>query len=261
MLDLGVDFRPGTAHRQPQGAARGDVRRRLHRQRRAARSRHRHSGSPRGRRARPHRHRLARERLVRPHDVDRQARRRAGRRQHGDGLLPQLAAAGRRRGAGRRALGLRRDEGVAVGEGRRDARGHPDPQLPRAEGDHARRRQADRRHVREGRGEEGREGPAQARPDRRAGCPLPVRRRAGRDRAGKRVPVDRARPRHRVRRERDAGRRRDDHGVDARRRVLRRRRGARAEEHHLGGRARPRRGDLDRPAVPRRGRGQASAAV
>ena len=73
--------------------------------------------------------------------------------------------------------------------------------------------------------------------------------------------MDRARPRHRVRRERDAGRRRDDHGLDARRRVLRRRRGARAEEHHLGGRARPRRGDLDRPAVPRRGPGQASAAV
>ena len=49
-----------------------------------------------------------------------------------------------------------------MGEGRRDARGHPDPQLPRAEGVHARRRQADRRHVREGRGAERREGPARS---------------------------------------------------------------------------------------------------
>ena len=37
-------------------------------------------------------------------------------------------------------------------------------------------------------------------------------------------------------------------------RVLRRRRRVRAEEHHLGGGARPRRRDLDRPALPRRGR-------
>ena len=38
-----------------------------------------------------------------------------------------------------------------VGEGGRDARGHPDPQLPRAEGIHPRQRQADRRRLREGR--------------------------------------------------------------------------------------------------------------
>ena len=36
-------------------------------------------------------------------------------------------------------------------------------------------------------------------------------------------------------------------------RVFRRRRGVRAEEHHLGGGARPRRGDLDRQVLPRRG--------
>ena len=36
-------------------------------------------------------------------------------------------------------------------------------------------------------------------------------------------------------------------------RVLRRRRRVRAQEHHLGRRARPRGGDLDRPALPRRG--------
>ena len=33
--------------------------------------------------------------------------------------------------------GLRRDEGLAVGEGRRDARGRRDPELPRAQGVHA----------------------------------------------------------------------------------------------------------------------------
>ena len=77
------------------------------------------SGAPRGRdidvpgrkeaaAQHPHRHRLAVERVVRPHDEDRQAGRRAGRRQHGDGLLPERAAAGRRGRAGRRALRLRR---------------------------------------------------------------------------------------------------------------------------------------------------------
>ena len=59
---------------------------------------------------------------------DRQARHRARRRQHRDGLLPLGAPHGRRRREGDRALDLRRDEGLAVGEGRRDARGHPDPQ-------------------------------------------------------------------------------------------------------------------------------------
>ena len=40
-----------------------------------------------------------------------------------------------------------------------------------------------------------------------------------------------------------------DDGVDAPRRVLRRRRRVRPEEHHLGGGARPRRGDLDRQVL------------
>ena len=50
-------------------------------------------------------------------------------------------------------------------------------------------------------------GRRQARADRRARRPLPVRRRAGRDRPGERVSVDRARHRHRVRRMGHAGRR------------------------------------------------------
>ena len=49
-----------------------------------------------------------------------------------------------------------------------------------------------------------------------------------------------------------------DAAVEPAARVLRRRRGARPEEHHLGGRAGPRRGDLDRQVPARRGR-QASA--
>ena len=43
--------------------------------------------------------------------------------------------------------------------------------------------------------------------------------------------------------------------------LLRRRRRVRPEEHHLGGRARPRRRDLDRQVLPGRGRARAPAAV
>ena len=71
--------------------------------------------------------------------------------------------------------------------------------------------------------------------------------------------------------ERDIGLEFDDWGmpvvdkatlrIDAPGRVLRRRRRVRTQEHHLGGRARPRRRDLDRPALPRRGHDQAAAAA
>ena len=116
---------------------------------------------------------------------DRQARDRARRRQHRDGLLPLLAPARRRGGAGRRALGLRGNEGVALGKGRRHARGHPDPQFPGAEGIHPRQRQAHRHHLREGEGRVRRQGPPQAGAGRRAGSAFPLRRRAGRGRPGK----------------------------------------------------------------------------
>ena len=106
------------------------------------------------------------------------------------------------------------------------------------------------------------EGPPPAGADRRARRALRVRRRAGRGRPGERLPVDRARHRHRVRRVGHAGASTRTTMQSTRaRRVLRRRRGVRAEEHHLGGRARPRRGDLDRPALPRRGRRRAPAAA
>ena len=53
-------------------------------------------GPQRGGGAHPHRHRLALVGVVRPRHVDRQARHRARRRQHRDGLLPQLEAPRRR---------------------------------------------------------------------------------------------------------------------------------------------------------------------
>ncbi len=73
------------------------------------------SGAPRGRDlsipgprrgggAHPHRHRLAVLGVVRPRHPHRQARHRAGRRQHRDGLLPQRQAPGRRRRQGDRAF-------------------------------------------------------------------------------------------------------------------------------------------------------------
>ena len=54
--------------------------------------------------------------LVRPCREDRQARHRARRRQHRDGLLPHRAPARRRRRQGDRALRLRGNEGVARGK-------------------------------------------------------------------------------------------------------------------------------------------------
>ncbi len=88
--------------------------------------------------------------------------------------------------------------------------------------------------------------------DRRHGR-HPVRRRDSRDRPGERLPVDRAGPRHDLRRVGHAGRRRGDDAVERARRVLRRRRGLRAQEHHLGRRARSPGGDLHRQLLPRGG--------
>ena len=140
------------AHRQHEGAAGRRLGRDLRRLRRAARPRSRHSRPQRSRRQYPYRHRLAVVGVVRPHQQDRQARDRARRRQHRHGLLPLLAQARRRGRAGRGAFRFRGDEGVALGKGRRHARGHPDPQLPGAQGIHPRQRQTDRRRVREGQG-------------------------------------------------------------------------------------------------------------
>ena len=116
------------------------------------------------------------------------------------------------------------------------------------------RRQAHRHELRQGARGARRQGQAPARLDRRARAGLRMRRRPRRGRPGERLPLDRARRRHRLRRMGHAGARRDDAAVEPAARVLRRRRRARPEEHHLGGRAGPRGGDLDRQVPARRGR-------
>ena len=126
-----VQERP--APRVDEGAAGRRLRRRVRRLRRAARARSGYSRPQRGGRAHPHRHRLAGLGLVRARDQGRQARHRAGRWQHGDGLLPLGAAARWRRREGHRAQRLRRNESVTLGKGRRAARRHPDHQHARAE--------------------------------------------------------------------------------------------------------------------------------
>ncbi len=237
------------AHRFAQGPAGRRLRRRVRRLRRAARARPRPARPRRGSQAHPHRHRLAGVGVVRPHRHDRPARDRARRRQHRDGLLP-LGAPPRRRGRqGDRALRLRGDEGLAVGKGRRPARGHPDPQLPRAGRLRTRGRPAHRHAFPEGARRTRCAGPAHAGVDRRAGAALRLRRGADRGRPGKRVSVDRARSRPRLRPLGPAGAGQGHAAVDDPQRVLRRRRRVRPEEHHLGRRPRPRRGDLDRQAA------------
>ena len=163
------------AHRQHDGAACRRFRCDLCRLRRAARPRSRHPRPQGSGQEYPYRHRLAVERLVRPHQRDRQARDRARRRQHRHGLLPLVAPARRRGRESRRALRLRGDESVPLGEGGRHARGHSDLQFPRAEGIHPRQRQADRRHLREGQGGARRQGPPRPRADWRARPAFSVR--------------------------------------------------------------------------------------
>ena len=114
-----------------------------------------------------------------------------------------------------------------------------------------RERQAQGHELRRDRIRPRREGPHHRRAHHRRGIPR-SRRRDPRHRPGKRVPVDRARSRHRVRQVGCAQGRREDFRVDARRRVLRRRRGVRPEEHHLGRGAWPPGGDLDPQPLPGR---------
>ncbi len=152
IVDLGVETRYGHFVGSLKRAAGRGLGRGVRRLRRAARPRTRHPRPPGSRRQHPYRHRLAVIGVVRPYRPDRPARHRARRRQHGDGLLPLVAPPRRRGGHGRRPLRLRGDEGLRLGEGGRDARRHPDPQLPRAGRVHARQRQADRRSVRKGQG-------------------------------------------------------------------------------------------------------------
>jgi len=59
------------------------------------------------------------------HTTRSQARDRAGRRQHRHGLLPHRPPSRRRGRQGDRSIRLRRDESVALGEGRRDGEDIP----------------------------------------------------------------------------------------------------------------------------------------
>ena len=124
------------ARGQPAGPARRRLRCRLRRLRRAPRARPARAGTRGSGGQHPYRARLARLGQLRACESHRPARARARRRQHGHGLLPLRAPPRRRGRARRRAQRLRGDEGVPLGKGGRDARGHPDPQLPRAEGVH-----------------------------------------------------------------------------------------------------------------------------
>ena len=201
----------------------------------------------------PYRHRLARQRLVRPCQRDRPARHRARRRQYGDGLLPLLAPPRRRRRQGRRALRLRGDEGVVLGEGGRDPRGRSDPQLSRAQGFPARERQADRHDVREGRRDAATKTAAASL--RRPASPTfiiacdDVLIAVGQENAFPWIEPDSG-----VAFDRDGLPKLDPLTFQSSlpSRVLRRRFGVRAEEHHHRGRAWPRGGDFDRRLLPRR---------
>ncbi len=82
----------------------------------------------------------------------------------------------------------------------------------------------------------------------------PVRHGRARHRPGQRVPLDRARHGDRVRQVGHAGGGQDDVHVHAARHLLRRRRGVRAGQHHLGGRAGPPGGDLHPQPLPGRRR-------
>ena len=235
IIDMGVDVRYNTPGRQPQDAAgRGRLRRGVRRHRRPEGQ---GAGDPRPARHRPdlHRHRLARVDPLRPRRLGRQARPDHRRRQHGDGLLPLVEAARRHRRQGDRPQDPQVLQGVAVGARGRRGRGHRDHREPPAGALHHRERQADRDGVRQvpvDRDAAGAEAGSH-RPRNPA-----VRHRGPGDRAGQRLPVHRAQHRPRVRQVGHAGGRQDDLHVDPSRRVLRRRRGVRTGEHHLGRRAR-----------------------
>ena len=242
IVDMGVEVLLRHARREPQGAARSEgVRRGVRRQRRAERQGARDPRPPRHR-SDLHRHRVARVDSFRARRLGGEARADHRRRQHGDGLLSIVEAARRDRREGHRAQDAQILQGVSLGARRRRGRAGRDSREPPAGPLHRRERRADRHGVREVQVDRDREG-TEAGGDRARDHP--VRHRGARDRAGQRVSVHRTRHRARVRQVGHARRRQDDVHVDAAGRVLRRRRGVRAGQHHLGRRARPSGGDLD----------------
>ena len=234
------------AHRQPEGAAGGRLRRDLRRLRRAARPRPRHPRPQGSGEEHPYRHRLAVVSVSFGH-IDK-----IGKRVivlGGGNTAMDCCRSSRRLGG--------EDVKVIVRSGFEEMKASPWEKedamhedipilnfLVPKEFTHDNGKLTGVA-VREGQGRMRRQGPPQAGADRRAGPAFPLRRRAGRGRPGERLPLDRARRRHRVRQMGHAQGRSQDHGLDQPEGVLRRRRRVRPEEHHLGGGARPRRRALD----------------
>ena len=159
------------------------------------------------------------------------------------------------------ALGLRGNEGVALGKGRRHARGHPDPQLPRAEGIHARQRQAHRHHLREGEGRVRRQGPPQAGARRRAATSIsPATTCWWRSARRTPSPGSSAMPASSSTNGACPSSTTTTFQSTQPEGLLRRRRGLRPEEHHLGGGAWPRGRGLDRQDAQWRGHRRPPAA-
>jgi hypothetical protein len=161
---------------------------------------------------------------------------------------------------GGRAQRLRGDEGLALGEGRRHARGHPDPQLPCAQGLRARGRQAVRHDLRDrGRAVYDDKG-------RAAWCPPASRRFSSATRcwspSARRTPSPGSSAmRHRVRQVGPAGARQEDLQSTRAATCSSAATRLRAQEHHHRRGPRPRGGGVDRPLPARRGRGPAPGAA
>ena len=153
ILDLGVEFRFGHGSIRMKALLREGFDAVFVGSRRAARPRPRHPRPPGGRGQHPHRHRLARPRSSFGHVTE------IGKRVivlgGGNTAMDCCRTARRLGGEDVKVIvrsRLRGDEGLALGEGGRRARGHPDPRLPRAQGLRARERQAGRRALPEGAG-------------------------------------------------------------------------------------------------------------
>jgi hypothetical protein len=121
ILNLGIEFKGGQRIDSLKKLLGRELRCDLCRLRRSARPRARHSRPQGSGKQHSHRHRLALKRVVRSHRQDRQARDRARRWQHRDGLLPHRAPARRPGRQGDRAFRLRGDEGLSLGERGRHA--------------------------------------------------------------------------------------------------------------------------------------------
>ncbi len=198
-LHRGHGRRPPARHAGPQHArtARGRRLRRGVRRHRRTEGQGTEPPGSRGVRPHPHRHRVARVGRVRTHRCDRRARADHRRRQHGDGLLPDLVAARREKREGHGAQAPWLLQGVRMGTGGRGGRAGRDHRQPRPEVLRRRGRQAPGHEVRTARVRDGRRRHPQSAGGR--GSLHSLRRRDPRDRPGKRLSVDRARPRHRVR--------------------------------------------------------------